>query len=605
MIGEPYDPKLSIPQLVARRLQNQLPNAPVTIRWVAGKGSGLNQLRDSILEELERSPDVLLFMFGHNEFLSAFSSDLGCSYKTTLLARASTQSALIKYLYDRYRRKDISQPPTASQRALFDRPIVCRETFNSVMDQVAADTAAIAKKAREMRVPTVFIAPSGNEFDFAPNRSVLQSEDGASEIENALRCGAILFQLGRLPEAEAELRRALAIDHEFAAGHYWLARVLVSGHFEGAGPHFRKAVENDQFPYRAQRVRNDITRAIAEAYQIPFVDTEKIVRPLSTRGFLDGMLYHDIHHGSVIVYNAVAMEVVNRLTPVLGLSPSPRISDEEALRSESFTQQDWLGLFESRAKWLEAFAAYTYDSAPRLELALALRGAVTQLRQSISKSGVDSSNEIAIARIRQRLEGALDLERKLACRAGCREKLGSFCEQPERSSDEPWQLRSSFMDARASIKYWLDRALAAPISKIHVGGVEATPTKCHLRCEDGLAPDGTALMLDGLMYLDGFGLHPSQVPSSINVMLGEKYKTFSALVGIGDTGGPTSSAHCSVEGDGRVLVDTPILRWRTNPFPLSISVMGVRELILRCDRGGDSANEDVVVWANTRLVKAD
>jgi hypothetical protein len=58
-----------------------------------------------------------------------------------------------------------------------------------------------------------------------------------------------------------------------------------------------------------------------------------------------------------------------------------------------------------------------------------------------------------------------------------------------------------------------------------------------------------------------------------------------------------------VEGDGKVLFESPVLKEGDAPLPVEVSVAGVKCLSLRTTNGGDVNYDDLAAWGDARLLK--
>lgn len=113
---------------------------------------------------------------------------------------------------------------------------------------------------------------------------------------------------------------------------------------------------------------------------------------------------------------------------------------------------------------------------------------------------------------------------------------------------------------------------------------------------------GGDLRLAGSTYDKGVGLHSR---SRVTYTLGGAYRRFEAVVGLDDRCGVRGSVRVRVLADGKALnLGGPReLTARGGPLAVSVSVAGARELTLEVDFGAGGDVEDVVNWANARLIK--
>jgi hypothetical protein len=107
------------------------------------------------------------------------------------------------------------------------------------------------------------------------------------------------------------------------------------------------------------------------------------------------------------------------------------------------------------------------------------------------------------------------------------------------------------------------------------------------------------LLLNGSTYDKGIGLHSR---SQLSYRLDGAYRRFEALVGLDDKDGRSGDARIRVLADGVARLDRALTR-RDGAVPIAVKVAGVRELTLEVDFGGGGDVQDVVDWADARLIK--
>lgn len=110
---------------------------------------------------------------------------------------------------------------------------------------------------------------------------------------------------------------------------------------------------------------------------------------------------------------------------------------------------------------------------------------------------------------------------------------------------------------------------------------------------------GHDLRLAGSTYDKGIGMHSH---SRLTYRLSGAYRRFEALAGLDDKDGRRGAVRIRVLADGNALLDRALTR-RDGAVPVNLSVEGVRELTLEVDFGHDGDVQDVVDWAEARLVK--
>jgi hypothetical protein len=112
---------------------------------------------------------------------------------------------------------------------------------------------------------------------------------------------------------------------------------------------------------------------------------------------------------------------------------------------------------------------------------------------------------------------------------------------------------------------------------------------------------GHDLLLGGSTYGKGLGLHSH---SRLTYPLAGGYRRFEAVVGLDDRDGLGGGVRVRVLADGRPLdlgADGELTP-RSRPLALSLPVEGVKELTLEVEFGRNGNVQDVVNWADARVV---
>jgi hypothetical protein len=113
---------------------------------------------------------------------------------------------------------------------------------------------------------------------------------------------------------------------------------------------------------------------------------------------------------------------------------------------------------------------------------------------------------------------------------------------------------------------------------------------------------GHDLRLGGSSYDKGLGLHSH---ARATYRLAGGYRRFEALVGLDDRDGAGGRVRVRVLADSKPLElgAGEELAGRGRPLAVSVPVAGVRELTLEVEFGQDGDVQDVVNWADARLVR--
>lgn len=138
-----------------------------------------------------------------------------------------------------------------------------------------------------------------------------------------------------------------------------------------------------------------------------------------------------------------------------------------------------------------------------------------------------------------------------------------------------------------------DRCIRTEVGYFHVGWNESCWT------------DYPTLRIGEKTYSKGIGVH---APAEVMFDIDGQFKTFAAEVGM--MGIPlerkadkTKVGSCTfvVEGDSRILLETPVLYEGELPLHIGVDISGVKILTLRITDGGDSNWDDLATWGNVRI----
>ena len=114
------------------------------------------------------------------------------------------------------------------------------------------------------------------------------------------------------------------------------------------------------------------------------------------------------------------------------------------------------------------------------------------------------------------------------------------------------------------------------------------------------AGDGMTITLNGVMYAKGLGVNSV---SDITYKLGGKYNWFQADVGVDDYQTVNGSVQFQVFADGVKIYDSGVMGPTSLTQSISVSVAGVKTLVLHVGDGGDGQAYDWADWAVARLLK--
>jgi hypothetical protein len=322
-LGFPYNPTISVGQIVAWQLQDALPDRSVKLDIRANLGKNLEEMHLE-LTKLKRHPDLLIVFSGHNEFLSRFHSDAEAGYDEApdglLLSRMynlSLKSPLCLLIYETVRKHRLGSPPPPDEnRKLFDKPAFSRSQFVRIIEDFGKRLEAIVGYCEQIGTVPVLIIPASNESGFEPNRTVLPASLGPAERERL----AGLFYRARALEADDPeqsirgYRELVAEEPGFAEAHFRLGRLLEAAErYDEAREEYILARDADGYPVRCREDQSRMYYEVAEGHGCALVDTAKVIRPMTQHGILSDCFFHDAHHPTLLTHVSIAQAVLDQL----------------------------------------------------------------------------------------------------------------------------------------------------------------------------------------------------------------------------------------------------------------------------------------------------
>ncbi|MBX6313197.1 MAG: hypothetical protein IRY99_09825 [Isosphaeraceae bacterium] len=394
--GEPYDPRLSVGQIVGWQLGHVFPERRVRVQMLAKSGCRLEEAIQS-LAALRRRPDAILLYSGHNEFQARYALARSVRHYRdefpkprrdlrALAARSSPVGALIDETLER--NQLALPPPPRSPRALVDVPTCTPEEYESIRSEFHRGLEQFITYCTRIGALPIGVIPPGNEGGFEPNRSVLAPETTAAERAAA----AEALRAARAAEADdptralSLYRRLLARHPEFAEAHFRLARLLeVAGDWPQARHHYARARDLDGLPMRCPGDLQDAYRRLAARHSgFLVVDGPAVLQALSPHGIVDDHLLHDGQHPTLRGYLALAQDLLNQLAARRAFGwpagrPAPTIDPDECAAHFGLDRGVWADVCERSALFYDATALIRYDPSERSAKARRYRGAAARI----------------------------------------------------------------------------------------------------------------------------------------------------------------------------------------------------------------------------------
>jgi hypothetical protein len=401
--GEPYNPWLSVGQIVAWRLEEVFPGRKIEADIWAKGGADL-EMAHNTLSALRNRPDALIVYAGHNEFATrvAWMRDVEYYLDADRLPRAlgfpffaSLQrlSPLCRLIAETRERQRIDMvPPRVVTRELVDRPICTSAEKAAILSDFGIRLEAIASYCETIGTLPIFIIPPSNDAGFDPSRSILAPDVPRSGRVAFARSVAQARALETKDCAAAmRIDRELVSAHpEFAEAHYRLARLLEqTGCWDEARDHYIAARECDAFPLRCPDPFRQAYRDVAARHpNVLLVDGPKVLENKSRHGIVDYQFFHDAQHPNLRGYAALAEDVLNQLGERRAFcwpqaAPVPFVDVEACARHFQLDARRWETVCARGAGFFRHTTYARYDPKFRAQQVLAYERAATALRAGV------------------------------------------------------------------------------------------------------------------------------------------------------------------------------------------------------------------------------
>jgi hypothetical protein len=380
-VGYPYNPTLSIGQIVAWRIERALPGKKVVLDIRARLGQNTETMHLG-LANLERRPDIMIIYSGHNEFLSRYEHSRDAGYREApegaflnQLYRLSLHSPLCVLTYEAVARHRLGGPPPRLNRhRMIDAPACTPSEYLERMTDFRLRLDALAAYCRQVGAVAVMIIDPSNESGFEPNRTVFSAPPTPERREEltARFDRARESETASPLESEGLYRALLREAPEFAEAHFRLGRLLERARkFDEAREHFIRARDLDGFPVRCTSEMAGAYRDAAARHGSILVDGPAVLRERSRHGILDDELFHDAHHPSFAAQVGLAQAIMDDLyrRKDFGLgadgSPAPIIDPAACAAHFNVNADTWLGALIRASAYFNHLAAARYDPSER------------------------------------------------------------------------------------------------------------------------------------------------------------------------------------------------------------------------------------------------
>jgi hypothetical protein len=374
--GVPFDPWVSVGQILAWQLQRIFPDRRVVLDQRASNGATLRPMVER-LGELPRRPDAVLVYSGHNEFQARYGWSRTVDYypedrverPRPYYEQVGEWTPLLGLIREALRKQEVGLAPAPHQRSLVDRPTCSEAEYRSLRQSYHDHLETLASALEEVGTLPILVVPAGNEAGYGPNRSVLLpgSPRAYRELFESWLRDAISLEATDPAAAERAYLRLLADQPAFAECHFRLARLLeATGRWDEANAHYAEARDRDGLPLRCPGDFQSAYREVASRHDVLVVDGPKVLRGLDPHGKLGDLQFQDIQHPSYLAYLALAQDALDQLAARRAFGwpegvPAPRIDPEECARHLGLDSARWAEICDLSGRYAQFFGGARFD----------------------------------------------------------------------------------------------------------------------------------------------------------------------------------------------------------------------------------------------------
>jgi len=206
---------------------------------------------------------------------------------------------------------------------------------------------------KDKQIPVLFLVPTQNIADYQPFGSM--AKPGTSEQQLAELNSLLISALDVSgPNAKDQLLKILSIDDGIAEANFQLGRIyLEEGNIDKARELFWKANDRDLVLKRLPGSFHDISRALLQEYELPYLDVMKLYESKSANGVVGYNWLDDDVHPSRSTQFDLGTEIVKVIVETDLLGTERYLGDLQRLPSFA-DYNDWTG-FDRQAEGTLAY----------------------------------------------------------------------------------------------------------------------------------------------------------------------------------------------------------------------------------------------------------
>lgn len=380
MVGEPWDPSLSIPKLVDYMLDSKVQGREARYVNIAQDGQdfkfNLDRLRIILKKKRIFHPSLCFIYSGHNEFVKFHGvcrlgkirvNNIGAInfiFNNSLVAR----EIVGKIIHGTGLKANI-WTLEIDERDLFDQPLFEKNKYKETIETYKAQITDAIKLFHRYNVPCIISTVAGNYADWEPNRSIWSANDAdKEEYKKLMSSGREAQDQGKFDKAISYYLEALSLCENFAETHYRLGKCYeLQKDYAKAWEHYNKAVDYDGMPLRAMEEQNDFIRKLRENNIVFTVDSVEYLRKNTEHGIIGFNLMMDAHHPNLSGYILISHLIAEKINKIFhGTKKTRSITEQEAKRVFNIDNSKMFEVFISRGRWFSRIATWRYDPLERL-----------------------------------------------------------------------------------------------------------------------------------------------------------------------------------------------------------------------------------------------
>jgi len=335
VMGFPFGAQGAFPEFLSQALKSLDPRHSYQVVNLGGFGYASYRVERVLRDALHFSPDLVMVMTGHNEFLE--KREYSAPGKWSRVQQELSQFKVYCLLKTAvFKIHPPAKKPLISTEVKWEHFTLEPMMRERIIAHYRFNMEAMARLAREQKVPTLFLTLPSNLKDFPPFHSEhkpgMASADLAEWGKNFKQAQELMAEKNS-GEAVQFLQLAAAIDPDYGMVWYLLGQALLeTGADADARAAFEFALEKDAWQVRALPEFNQTIRGLKSQAQV--LDLEPVFDAASPGNIPGDNLFLDHCHPRLETHGLIAKEILRKL-------------DADKLLS---LPQDWENVFDQSAK---------------------------------------------------------------------------------------------------------------------------------------------------------------------------------------------------------------------------------------------------------------